>query len=178
MKIYIDKQVTEDLSKYSDEELKLWGIYSREHAQLPIAISDFNLDLNPDGYAILTFKTDNHKYLDIQYRTSSSRRVDEDYKNKPWSSQGIEISTHEEFKGGDYGDGKAMMLPVSRLMIWLEPDTLAEKEAIDGMMCVIATKWQYEMIIVPYGKFYSDSESKFDPIDKFEDDLVYSSDLF
>lgn len=178
MKIYIDKQATEDLSKYTDEQLKSWNIDRREHAQLPIAISDFNLGLNPDGYVILTFKTDNHKYLDIQYRTSSSRRVNEDYADKPWSSRGIEICTHEEFKAGDYGDGTAMMLPVSRLIIWLEPDTLAEKEAIDGLMCVMPTKWQYEMIIVPYGKFYSDDDSEFDPIDELEDDVVYGNDLF
>lgn len=178
MKIYIDKQITEDLSKYTNEQLKSWDIYPRKHAQLPIAISNFSLDLNADGYVVLSFKTANHKYLDVQYRTSSSRRIDEDYASKPWSSQGIEISTHEEFQSGDYGDGTAIMSPVSRLMIWLEPDTLAEKQAIGGVVCVLPTKWEYQIIIVPYDRFFPDDEAKFDPIDKLEDDVIYSADLF
>jgi hypothetical protein len=178
MKIYADKQYTEDLSSYTDEQLKSWGIYSRKSAELPIKISSFDLSLNEDGYAVLSFKSANHKYLDVEYRTSSSRRIDEDYKNKPWCSRGIEISTCEEFKSSEYSDGVPMMLPVSRLMIWLEPDTPAEEKAITGVMCVMPVKWAYEMIIIPYSKFAASEASEFEPISELEDDVIYSNSLF
>jgi hypothetical protein len=178
MKIYIDKQYTKDLSCYTDEQLESWGIYSRKSAELPIKISDFDLSLNEDGYAVLSFKTANHKYLNVQYRTSSSRRMDEDYENKPWSSQGIEISTCEEFKSGEYYDGAPMMSSVSRLMIWLEPDTQQEKEAIAGVLCVMPTKCAYQMIVVPYNKFAPRDDSEFESIGELEDDVIYSNSLF
>ena len=178
MKIYIDKQYTEDLSEYTDEQLKSWGIHSRKSAELPIKISNFDLSLNADGYVTLSFTTSNHKYLNVEYRTSSSRRIDKDFKNKPWCSEGIEISTCEEFKSGEYFDGAPMMSSVSRLMIWLEPDTQQEKEAICGVMCVMPTKWAYSMIIVPYDKFAPRDYSEFESIDQLEDDVVYSNSLF
>lgn len=178
MKIYADRIHTEDLSEFSDEELKSWGIYSREHAQKPIALSDINVELNEDGNVLITFKTNNHKYLNVEYNTSTSARIDEDYKNKPWSSKGLEISSHEEYQAGDYGDGKPMMLPISRMMIWLEPDTQEENDALSGIACDLASKWGYEIVILPYDKFYAPDDNRRDPIEKLEEDYVYTVDLF
>ena len=178
MKIYADRIRTKDLSKFSDEQLKSWGIYSREYAQKPIAISDINVELNEDGNVLITFKTNNHKYLNVEYNISTSARIDEDYKNKPWSCKGLQISSHEEYQASDYGDGKPLMLPISRMVIWLEPDTQEEHDALSGIACDLASKWEYEIVILPFDKFYAPDDNRRDPIEKLEEDYVYDVDLF
>jgi len=175
MKIYIDPIRTQDLSNFADDQLEAWGIHSREYAGKPILVKDFRLGLNADGAVAISFKTENHKYLDVQYRMSSSARIDEDYVNKPWGSQCIEISTYEEYQEGDYGNGTPLMLPISRMNIWLEPDTKEEDAAISGVACILPAKWAYEIVIVPFEKFSSDDT---DPIDVFEENTVYTNELF
>ena len=177
MKIYADRINTKDLSDFSDEQLISWGIHSREYAQKPISISDINVELNEDKNVLITFKTNNHKYLNVEYNISTSARIDEDYKNKPWSCKGLQISSHEEYQASDYGDGKPLMLPISRMVIWLEPDTQEEHDALSGIACDLASKWEYEIVILPFDKFYASDDNR-DPIEKLEEDYVYDVDLF
>lgn len=178
MKIYADRINTKDLSQFSDEQLKSWGIYSREYAQKPIALSDINVELNEDKNVLITFKTNNHKYLNVEYNISTSARIDQDYKNKPWSCRGLQISSYEEYQDGELILGTPMMLPISRVTLWLEPDTQEENDAINGIACDLASKWEYEIVILPYDKFYASDDNRRDPIEKLEEDYVYDVDLF
>jgi len=175
MKIYIDTPVTQDLSNFADDQLEAWGIYSRENAAKPIHIKNFRLGLNADGYVAISFATENHKYLDVCYNTWSSARIDEDYVEKPWGSKAIRLSTHDEYQDGEYSVGDPMMLPISIMSIWLEPDSKEEDAALNGVACILPTKWSYEIVIVPFSKFDSDDS---EPISEFEDEAVYTNELF
>ena len=70
------------------------------------------------------------------------------------------------------------MLPISRMMIWLEPDTKEEADALNGMACILPSKWEYEIVIVPYDRFYAPDDNRRDPIEKLEEGFVYTVDLF
>ena len=70
------------------------------------------------------------------------------------------------------------MDPISRMMIWLEPDTQKENDALNGIACDLASKWEYEIVILPYDKFYAPDDNRRDPIEKLEEGYVYTVDLF
>lgn len=163
MKIQYDDVYTEDLSNLSKDELNAQDICNIA----PILIKEFSLGLNDKGQYCFNFKTENHKYLSIEYNTSRSSP------NGRWE-QGIGISTYEM-----YDDGDDIKLPISRTHIWLQADTDEENELIRGMISVLPEKWEYSCVIIPYNDFYmTDTHIEIDEFEPENDEgvVVYNID--
>jgi hypothetical protein len=174
MKIYTTSRYTEDLSKFTDEELQSFGIYDRAYAKLPISLDKFEFYLNADGYATVSFGVKSHKYLDVYYNTSTNLRYNNDLKEVPFYPKGISIETQEKFRHKT----ELMMLPVSRLMVWLEPDNKEEAEILNGVACILYSNWHYDMMIVPFDKFNPKENTNDNIVGDLDDDLLYTKDIF
>jgi hypothetical protein len=179
MKIYTSSQITQDLSRFTDEDLELFNIPSREDAQLPIKIHSFEFSLNEDGYVVITFGSKNHKYLDVRYNTSTNLRFYNDYKDAPFRPRGLNVETQDRVQYGAIpAKPPYLRSPVSHLTIWLEPDNEKECEIIDGAACVLTCGWQYEIVIVPFEKFRSKQDREEDLIGDLNEDELYIKDIF
>jgi hypothetical protein len=174
MKIYITSQFTKDLTSITAEELESFGICSLKYAKLPIKLEKFKFYLNEDGYAVISFDTKNHKYLDIDYNTSTNLRYDSDFEEFPFHPRGFSIRTHEKYRH----ETNLTMLPVSRLMLWLEPDNEEEAEIIDGEVCILPSRGHYEIVIVPYSKFKPRENTSDNILEDFDVDVLYTKDIF
>ena len=172
MKLYANQQSTKDLSRFTDDELKSFGIACREYAQQPIILKNISLNKNSKGQLVLTFDTENHKYLKVEYGMWSNRRVNEDYNEYPWGSHCFGISTPCEYKESDFSDGEPLMLSVSNLEIWLEPDTAEEDTMLSGLACILPTKYSYSIAIIPWADLEIDVKED-DIIPNLESDMIY-----
>lgn len=153
MKIYCEDIYTEDLSHLTSDQLKEKDIWNTK----PILIKNFSVGKNTKGQYVINFKTENHKYLNVEYNMSGSGRI----ADGNWA-YAITISTHEEYED----DG--LKLPISRTNIWLEPDNEEEKKLIGGMMCILPEKWEYSLVLIPFEDFYTDEADI--NIDEFEEE--------
>lgn len=171
MKIYTDPQFTEDISKYTDEELAQCGVYNRECASKPIKLKNVDLYKNEKGQLTVRFETVNHKYLNVRYSTISSRRIEDDGK-KLWSSS-IEIETLEKYPFKDEKTGETLFnSSVSQLTLWLEPDTEEEEDMLSGVMAVLPLKWEYSLVLIPYADMES-AAPEGEPIKELEEENIY-----
>jgi len=84
MKLYFTPQYTEDLSRFSDSKLESFGIFSREYSQTPILITNLALEKNSKGQLVITFDSENHKYLKCQYGITSAGNIDNDFVENPF----------------------------------------------------------------------------------------------
>lgn len=169
MKIYVEPQITEDISQYSDEELKECGTYEREYSTKPIVLSSVSLKKNSKGQYVFSFATKNHKYLNIEYSISSSRRESDDGK-KYWS-RCFRISTCQQYPFKDEKTNKKLFeSSISTLRVWLEPDNDEENELINGKIAVFPTKWQYHVVIIPFEDMKILAENN---IKTLEEEVIY-----
>lgn len=150
MKLYITNEFTRDLSRFTDDELKSFGIYDRSAASAPINIDDIAIGKNARGLLVVSILTPNHKYLNINY--SMSTNAVGGAERSAWFSRGFQIQTHDEVP---YSDEDPFMVPVSSLDLWLTPESDEEDESINGVAAALACKWQYDITIVPYKDFDS-----------------------
>ena len=170
MKIYFDSD-TEDLSQYTDEELRECGTYNRETESKPITLENFKLGLNSKGQVCISFDSVNHKYLDVEYAGFSSHRESDDGKNFP--THRLHLSSQSKYPFKDEKTGKKYFeSPVSRKTISLEPDSEEESDLLHGTISILATKWSYCLTIVPYADLECIGEEIIS-IDKPDDTTIY-----
>ena len=154
MKIYAEDVFTQNLSHLSKEQLEEQDIWNTQ----PILLKNFNIGKNSKGQYVINFKTENHKYLLVEYNMSGSSRITDG----KWA-RAITISTYET-----YDDGDGLKMPISRTNIWLEADNDEEDKLISGMMCILSEKWEYSLVLIPFEDFYTDEPDL--EIDKFEEE--------
>lgn len=80
------------------------------------------------------------------------------------------ISSRYPFKDEKTGE-KLFDSSISRLTLWLEPDT-QEEDMLRGVMAVLPLKWEYSLVIIPYADMES-AAPEGEPIEEFEEENIY-----
>jgi hypothetical protein len=119
----------------------------KEEGKTPIELENIKLSENKHGQIILSFNTKNHKYLDINYNTSSSH-VDGEYCE--FGSRGFVIETNDLFQPKEL----SFEIPESSLTLYLIPESDEEKQKLWGISAILPQKWSYVICIVPFEDFY------------------------
>jgi hypothetical protein len=154
MKLYISSVVNEDPSN-------------------PISIPVFKFGYNKEGYFSITFDTKNHKYLNIDADARTTVRYTED--NLRFCSIILTLESQEkyyEFKGfkslwqeirwlfkyPSLGQWKNVLFPFydfskNRVEIHIEPENEAERDSLDGKLSVLALRWEYGLVFIPYDRY-------------------------
>lgn len=137
MKLYIENNP--QCSLPDDKKIVLTGvrIYQNKHKQW-----------------CLSFSSENHKYLDVDYRISTNAlwKVDDkgerEIERLDFHAQGFTIETGEPDEGTwDW------------MHIFLVPESEAEEDDLSGCAAVLGTKWSYQCVIVKFEDFWNDEDT-------------------
>ena len=109
-----------------------------------IKITGITIGKNEKGYWVVSFNSENHKYLEIAYSISGHVNKTNEF------GQGFDICTYKE-------DPK-QRIPEDNVTLWLIPESEEEKTEIDGTEALLALKWSYSAVIVPYSHFWVKEE--------------------
>ena len=133
-------------------QLYLKTVWDHKRIGTPILLENFKWGFNQQGFFVINFDTKNHKYLDINLNGSTNYRITDD---KQFWTQILTIETQETYKT------KNCDLPAHSMEFYIEAENLKEKNLLDGSCLVVSSKWQYELVVVPYKYMYlKDSQVK------------------
>jgi hypothetical protein len=121
-----------------------------------IVLKNIEVYKNKKGQWCLAFKSENHKYLHVDFNISTNalgRKGDSEIERLKFSAQGFSIQT-EPYDNEDW-DWKT---------IFLVPESEEEYNEISGCAAILPTKWTYECVIVQFEDFYMDEDSYSDHI--------------
>jgi len=170
MKLYLDKQMTEDLSRFSNEELESFDIYSREYAQKQILLKGVSLDKNAKGQLVIQFNSENHKYLRCEFGIWTNQCIEDDYETCKFGAKGLRISTFGKFKDEKLGNS---MRPISSLTMWLEAESEEEEKLLNGQALIVPMKWNYVIVIIPWEDIITPDDHDYSPELPCEEDTIY-----
>ena len=124
-----------------------------------IVLKNIEAYKNKKGQWCLSFGSVNHKYLEVEFNTSTNALMSIDDTGKAvferieLYAQGFSIQTGDPCDG-DW-DWKT---------IFLVPESKEEYEEIQGVAAVLPTKWHYLCTIVPFSDIYMEEDSYSDHI--------------
>jgi hypothetical protein len=119
------------------------------NSETPLVLENIECCKNKHGQWCVSFGSKNHKYLYVDYNTSTNF-IDEPLP-VGLSAQGFTIETHEEFKDDDC----ELNLPCHSATLWLIPETKEECDELSGVAAICPTKWAYCACIVQFEDFYA-----------------------
>ncbi len=157
MKFLIEEPKTRNLNAFSNEELKSFGIFQRHHASLPIALSNLVLDVNDKNQLVINATSVNHRWLKVSYNDVGSRRLGTDFFANPFPLRGIKLETSEcVLQKASVINALPHRLPISTMMIWLEPDSAEEHAMLSGQVAVSTAGHSLSIAIIPSEDLRSD----------------------
>jgi hypothetical protein len=124
-----------------------------------IVLKNIEAYKNKKGQWCLSFGSVNHKYLGVEFNTSTNALMSIDVMDKAvferleFFAQGFSIETGNP-SAGDW-DWKT---------IFLVPESKEEYEEISGVAAVLPTKWHYLCAIIPFNDIYMEDDSYSDHI--------------
>lgn len=124
------------------------GRLKKPDLENPIKLENLRCFKNRHGQWCVEFSSVNHKYLCVNYNTSTNCVNEE--RCEYGMAQGITIETGETFKN----DESEFDWPEDSLIIWLVPESEQESDEISGVDAVLPSKWAYSICIVPFEDFY------------------------
>ena len=121
-----------------------------------IVLKNIEVYKNKKGQWCLAFKSENHKYLHVDFNISTNAlgRIGAlQTEMLKFSAQGFSIQT------GPYNNEDW-----DWQTIFLVPESEEEYNAISGCAAILPTKWSYECVVVPFEDFYMDEDGDSEPI--------------
>lgn len=156
---------------YSDEELQKYGIYNKEKSIEPIDIKNFDLSINKVGNLVMYFDSDNYKYLNFHFGTTSNY-----FKDQPIDFWAKHLTVESPYKlpwvDEDTGEKSlTFLVPLVEFEIILLPETELENRLLRGQI-VSYSRWSHSICFVPWEQI-EQSEVK-SVIDIPDFDKIYS----
>jgi len=142
MKITFTKNDIENLSPFSDDQLKEHGIYLREIK--PIDINDFFFWKNKKGHYALGFESKNYKYLKFEFNRTSFGSGD------GFGIQFLDVMSWDEVPFVDEnGEVSNFKVPVAKREILLQPENDEENDMLRSRI-VEYSRWNHYIVFVPF----------------------------
>jgi hypothetical protein len=165
MKIIFTKNEIENLSPFSDDQLKEHGIYSREIK--PIDINDFFFWKNKKGHYALGFESKNYKYLKFEFNRTSFLPEDK------YGIHFLDVMSWDEVPFVDEnGEVSNFKVPVAKREILLQPENDEENDMLRSRI-VEYSRWNHYIVFVPFVEI-EDCPSSDSFIDEPESDVEYT----